>query len=317
MEGKLDPAFRIASQLSGLTLEEILEHLPKGLTIWIDPDEVSYRIGETGQVTILYFNKRTPAGSVPSCLDPLSVTPNNFGSYPADNMSNMEQLNYLFNCFGTRAMESSREQDLSFSFEKMKLDGNSPIGGRPTYSHPFQNALQVRTANAYVFMHGSLEWHCCNFYFPPIQANSNNQLLLGLNKNKNSNCFTAAAFAQTKFGSTKMKNHSSHQARPTRLTATSAELQNRLNMAAQMNALNARSPGSFMPYMGFHPHPPNGGWPLERQTSAPSSCLNSPSSGFMPMSNGHLFSHLVQPSPGYGINSAFNYGIVIVVKNKK
>lgn len=147
------------------------------------------------------------------------------------------------------------------------------------------------------------------FFTFSIQANTNNQLLLGLNKNKNSNCFTAAAFAQTKFGSTKMKNHSSHshQARPTRLTATTAELQNRLNMAAQMNALNARSPGSFMPYIGFHPHPPNGGWPLERQTSAPSSCLNSPGSGFMPMSNSHLFSHLVQPTPGYGINSTIIY----------
>lgn len=116
-------------------------------------------------MTILYFNKRTPAGSVPSCLDPLSVTPNNFSSYPADNMSNMEQLNYLFNCFGTRATESSREQDLNFSFEKMKLDGSSPIGGMPTYSHPFQNALQVRIANTCIFICGPLKLHRCRFFY--------------------------------------------------------------------------------------------------------------------------------------------------------
>ncbi|ESN93124.1 hypothetical protein HELRODRAFT_126666, partial [Helobdella robusta] len=54
IEGKLDPTFKLASQSSGLPLDEILEQLPKGLTIWIDPDEVSYRIGETGQVMILY-----------------------------------------------------------------------------------------------------------------------------------------------------------------------------------------------------------------------------------------------------------------------
>ena len=36
----------------GLDLQEILETLPSDLTIWIDPGEVSYRIGEKGQGTI-------------------------------------------------------------------------------------------------------------------------------------------------------------------------------------------------------------------------------------------------------------------------
>jgi hypothetical protein len=39
----------------GLDLQEILDTLPNDLTIWIDPGEVSYRIGEKGQGTFYFF----------------------------------------------------------------------------------------------------------------------------------------------------------------------------------------------------------------------------------------------------------------------
>lgn len=42
----------------GLNLQEILESLPYDLTIWIDPEEVSYRIGEKDLIQILYNNQR-------------------------------------------------------------------------------------------------------------------------------------------------------------------------------------------------------------------------------------------------------------------
>ena len=35
----------------------IQENLPAELRIWIDPDEVSYQIGEKGTVSILYAKK--------------------------------------------------------------------------------------------------------------------------------------------------------------------------------------------------------------------------------------------------------------------
>ena len=53
---KIEPALDVAVTLSGLSMDEIQEYLPKGLTIWIDPSEVSYRIGENGSVGILYRN---------------------------------------------------------------------------------------------------------------------------------------------------------------------------------------------------------------------------------------------------------------------
>ncbi|XP_067124519.1 protein Tob1-like [Centruroides vittatus] len=50
----LDPVFEIAARDSGMDLVDIQENLPQELSIWIDPGEVSYRMGEKGQVKILY-----------------------------------------------------------------------------------------------------------------------------------------------------------------------------------------------------------------------------------------------------------------------
>ena len=41
----LDPILVKAANDSGLSMEEIRTSLPDKLTMWIDPDEVSYRIG--------------------------------------------------------------------------------------------------------------------------------------------------------------------------------------------------------------------------------------------------------------------------------
>lgn len=43
---ELDPVLMNAANNSGVSLEEIRSSLPDKLTMWIDPDEVSYRIGK-------------------------------------------------------------------------------------------------------------------------------------------------------------------------------------------------------------------------------------------------------------------------------
>ncbi len=45
---KVDKVLINAAFDVGLDLQEILDTLPNDLTIWIDPGEVSYRIGEKG-----------------------------------------------------------------------------------------------------------------------------------------------------------------------------------------------------------------------------------------------------------------------------
>ena len=53
INGKLDPLIAQAAETSGLAPNLIHHTLPSELTMWIDPLEVSYRIGENGSICVL------------------------------------------------------------------------------------------------------------------------------------------------------------------------------------------------------------------------------------------------------------------------
>jgi len=54
INGKLDPAIAQAAEISGLSSNIVLRTFPRELTLWIDPEEVSYRFGENGSISVLY-----------------------------------------------------------------------------------------------------------------------------------------------------------------------------------------------------------------------------------------------------------------------
>ncbi|KAL1766274.1 BTG1 [Sigmodon hispidus] len=58
---KMDPLIGQAAQQIGLSSRELFRLLPSELTLWVDPYEVSYRIGEDGSICVLY--EALPAGS--------------------------------------------------------------------------------------------------------------------------------------------------------------------------------------------------------------------------------------------------------------
>ncbi|XP_069620468.1 protein BTG1 [Ranitomeya imitator] len=51
---KMDPLIGQAATRIGLSSQEMFKLLPSELTLWIDPYEVSYRIGEDGSICVLY-----------------------------------------------------------------------------------------------------------------------------------------------------------------------------------------------------------------------------------------------------------------------
>ena len=50
----IDPVLEKAAREAGMEIREIKENLPEDLAVWVDPGEVSYRIGEKGLIKILY-----------------------------------------------------------------------------------------------------------------------------------------------------------------------------------------------------------------------------------------------------------------------
>lgn len=50
-----DPVVELAARRSGLDTQEVHANVPPELSIWIDPYEVSYQIGEKGAVKVLYM----------------------------------------------------------------------------------------------------------------------------------------------------------------------------------------------------------------------------------------------------------------------
>ncbi|GCB68278.1 hypothetical protein scyTo_0000852 [Scyliorhinus torazame] len=51
---KMDPLIGKAANRIGLSSQQLYRLLPSELTLWVDPYEVSYRIGEDGSICVLY-----------------------------------------------------------------------------------------------------------------------------------------------------------------------------------------------------------------------------------------------------------------------
>ncbi len=168
---KVDPVIESSVLASGLDIEEVKEYLPHDLTIWIDPCEVSYRIGEKGVVKILYSEK----------------------SRKEEGDSADREVQNTNRGFNPEAQSFRPIDSLSSSLGNLSLspspNGWSPEGGSPMTANPNNNA----------------------------KANSTSPVTSFLNRNAHATQFTAATFAATKFGSTKLKTQAK---RPTRLSPT-------------------------------------------------------------------------------------------------
>lgn len=51
---EMDPIVSKAASRIGLSSQQLFRLLPRELTLWVDPYEVSYRIGEDGSICVLY-----------------------------------------------------------------------------------------------------------------------------------------------------------------------------------------------------------------------------------------------------------------------
>ncbi|XP_072553086.1 protein BTG1-like [Salminus brasiliensis] len=91
---KMDPLIGKAGCAIGLTREQLFSLLPSELTLWVDPCEVSYRIGEDGSTCVLYESSppmprtASSADKGPSCKGALRTG----RSSPSEQLSMMTVL---------------------------------------------------------------------------------------------------------------------------------------------------------------------------------------------------------------------------------
>lgn len=72
---EMDPLIGRAAGRIGLTAAQLFSLLPRELTLWVDPYEVSYRIGEDGSICVLYEAEPPATSSAPGLRGPSAYDP--------------------------------------------------------------------------------------------------------------------------------------------------------------------------------------------------------------------------------------------------
>lgn len=77
---EMDPLIGRAAGRIGLTSGQLFSLLPRELTMWVDPYEVSYRIGEDGSICVLYEAEPPTTSPAPSAYDQMANCKNTYMS---------------------------------------------------------------------------------------------------------------------------------------------------------------------------------------------------------------------------------------------
>ncbi|XP_013414976.1 protein BTG2 [Lingula anatina] len=80
INGQMDPLVHQAGADCELTGEKLRSVFPSELTLWVDPGEVSYRIGEEGSIGVCYEEEKPQVESQPTASPSASPVPNSTAS---------------------------------------------------------------------------------------------------------------------------------------------------------------------------------------------------------------------------------------------
>ncbi|XP_066248032.1 protein Tob1-like [Euwallacea similis] len=246
----IDKVLERAARESGVPIQDILENLPQELAVWVDPGEVSYRIGEKGAVKILFSDKADPQ----------------------DDHSADREVTKTFNpeaqCFRPIDSVSCSLNNLSLSpskalgqFAVLPNGNGNPVGSQLQGQNVQQNGNQVAPnipTNQQLASNSSAP-------SPTSMGNSfkgsPSPVPAFIPRTTTPLTFTTATFAQTKFGSTKLKTSSK---RANRMSPT--EFSNYIKQRAMQQQIHQpphHSPGSraLSPDPSAYYFPPHGHFP--------------------------------------------------------
>jgi len=90
----MDPLLARAGAESGFSESDLLRLFPSELTMWVDPDEVSYRIGEDGSVGVINTSESEDSGADSEESTRDSVDSSNSDSDTQEYLDCKDQLRY-------------------------------------------------------------------------------------------------------------------------------------------------------------------------------------------------------------------------------
>ncbi|CAF2871234.1 unnamed protein product [Rotaria sp. Silwood2] len=205
---KVDKVLVNAANDVGLDLQEILDTLPNDLTIWIDPGEVSYRIGEKGPVKILYEDERRLLRKNTN-KDSLN-SESSSDSEEREGPSSHQDSDVPIRPFNPDAQIFQPIPDNFDTISLLSNSINSLISLSPTSSNNTNlnsssgSSSSVVGTNTTVSSWTSNEHALIPTLSSPTVTNNSNTAFL--NKTVSTPVFSPQTFAQTKFGSLKSKH---------------------------------------------------------------------------------------------------------------
>ncbi|XP_023685577.1 protein Tob2 [Paramormyrops kingsleyae] len=191
-----DPVVELAAKRSGLDTEEVRANVPAELSVWIDPYEVSYQIGEKGAVKVLYLEDQPGLAGEAERAD--GIHPGSKGEMEVDEAKSLgfNPEAQVFVPIGGQ-VSPVLLPSLSSSPPPLPATSCSSLFGYPTASSTGNSAGHSTNTSSPPPPQGS------GITFLPSQQ----QPLAPPNPRPPPQpiTFTTASFAATKFGSTKMK----------------------------------------------------------------------------------------------------------------
>lgn len=213
-----DPVLNRAARESGNPIPDITDNLPTDLAIWIDPGEVSYRIGEKGSVKILFsandtgnFSMSGGGHSGTLAVEELNNEPENGPMHGNIGTSNsylpIENLSATMNTLSLNAGGNTNGQLRS---PVNHLQSNAHESGPPLLSQQnLTNNMNQPNPPTLMTVTGNNGGGNIGAPVTNGQTSSNggtNGFTPFTPRQHQTVTYTAGTFAQTKFGSTKLKS---------------------------------------------------------------------------------------------------------------
>ena len=109
INGRMDPVIAQAAEVASLDSTQIHATFPSELTMWIDPLEVSYRIGENGSICVLYEFKED---NLNEPWRPQNKTSNENTKNQANQNSSSNTTNNTTNAVTNQALDNNCKETL-------------------------------------------------------------------------------------------------------------------------------------------------------------------------------------------------------------